>query len=268
MADRNTVVGVDFVAAGAVIAALGYALARNIPIAALGFSLATVGAVILLTVPEPVPRDVLQMMLGDAVRNLDALLADAGLREKAYYLVAGEDVKAFVPLNPEGGAAAGPPSPDGWGDAEKLLEHARLIQSQLSSKQVNMVAELGGVKGLVFTPPVNQLVKLAKIAVGDDVEEAVRTVVVEQSGLGSSVLVAEDPGRSLVRVQIKTPAVEAQAPSLERCLGSVAASAAACAVAKARGGPVVFWEELGDKALTRVTLIAPSAPAGAADVGG
>jgi hypothetical protein len=100
LVERNTVVGVDFLVVGAIVSALGYILAQSVPIAAFGFAVTVIGALILLIVPEPVPQDAYGAMLSDAIRNVEIILEESGLRERAYFMQMDDgEVRALVPLS-------------------------------------------------------------------------------------------------------------------------------------------------------------------------
>ena len=99
MVDRNTVVGVDLLVVGFLVSALGYILAQSIPIAALGFALAIIGALLVLLVPEPVPQDAYRALLSDSIRNVEIILEEADLHERAYFVQLEDgEIRALIPL--------------------------------------------------------------------------------------------------------------------------------------------------------------------------
>jgi len=98
--ERNTVVGIDFLIMGGIVAALGFFLAQSVPIASFGFALLIVGALAVLIVPEPVPQDAFKALLKDSIRNVEIILEESALRNKAYFMQMEDgEVRAFVPLS-------------------------------------------------------------------------------------------------------------------------------------------------------------------------
>lgn len=89
MVDRNALIGLDFLAMGGAIAALGYLFAQSVPIASLGFALAIIGALIFLIVPESVPHDAYYSMLRDAISNVELILEESNLNKRAWFFPLG-----------------------------------------------------------------------------------------------------------------------------------------------------------------------------------
>jgi hypothetical protein len=231
--ERNVVVGVDFLIMGAIISAAGFVLAQSVPIASFGFALLVIGALVLLLVPEPVPQDAFRSMMKDAVRNVEVLLEESGLRNKGYFLkMADGEVRAFIP-------SSGKPEekPD-----LSLIEKAPL----------RLAIDYKGLKGVLIIAPGNEIVKLAKVEQGADLEEALRTALVEYSDFASSVLAIEEGG--LAKIQIKRPAIRSDSPYFNDALGTPVSCVAACAAAVAKGKPVRLVKEMFDPGLIRLTL--------------
>ena len=160
--ERNTLVGTDFLLMGAIIAGLGFYLANSIPIASFGFALAIIGALILMIVPEPVPQDALKALLKDAVRNVEIILEEAGLRSRAYFIrMEDGEVRAFIPMTAPNGRTGHP-------DVARLESAPR-----------RFIVDREGTRGLLVIPPGNEIVKLAKVEKGADLEEALRSTLVE-----------------------------------------------------------------------------------------
>jgi hypothetical protein len=82
--ERNTLVGADFLLMGFIISALGFFVADSSSIASFGFALAVMGSMILLIVPEPLPKDAMKSLLKDAVRNVEIILEESGLRNRCF----------------------------------------------------------------------------------------------------------------------------------------------------------------------------------------
>jgi len=233
--ERNTVVGVDFLLVGGMVSALGYILAQSVPIAAFGFSVAVIGALILLIVPESVPQDAYRGMLSDAIRNVEIILEESGLRERAYFMQMGDgEVRALVPLS------------------GTTLTSAEI--SELEKSPRRFVVNQEGVMGLLIIPPGNQIVRLAKVEKGADLEESLRAALVDTSDLASSVLSIEDGESKTIRVQISKPKITSESPYFNDCLGTPVSTIASSVAAVTKGQPVRIVDERFDPALVRLTL--------------
>jgi hypothetical protein len=233
--DRNTVVGIDFLIVGGVVSALGYILVQSVPIAAFGFAVVVIGALILLIVPEPVPQDAYRGMLSDAIRNVEIILEESGLRERAYFMQMGDgEVRALVPLS------------------GTTLTSAEI--SDLEKSPRRFVVNHRGTLGLMIIPPGNQIVRLAKIEKGADLEESLRAALVDSSDLAGSVLAVEDEEAKRIRVQISKPKIISESPYFNDCLGTPVSSIASSVAAVAKGQPVRIVDEMFDPALVRLTI--------------
>jgi len=234
--ERNTLVGIDFLLMGFIISGLGFFLADDVPIASFGFALAIIGALILLIVPESVPQDAMKSLLKDAVRNVEIILEETGLRNRAYFVQMDGEVRAFVPLTGPDGKAVQPQ----FADLEKAPRR--------------FIVNLKGMRGLLVVPPGNEIVKLAKVEKGADLEEALRSTLVEYSDLARGVLAIEEDGGKVAKVQITKPQLVSDSPYFNDALGSPVSCVAACVVAVARGTPVRIVEERYDPDFIRLTF--------------
>jgi len=234
--ERNTLVGVDFLLMGFIISGLGFFLADDIPIASFGFALAVIGALILLIVPEAVPQDAMKSLLKDAVRNVEIILEETGLRNRAYFTQMDGEVRAFIPL-------AGP---DGKTTAPQLAE--------LESAPRRFVVNLNGMRGLLVIPPGNEIVRLAKVEKGGDLEEALRSTLVEYSDLARGVLAIEEDGGNTMKIQITKPQLGSDSPYFNDALGTPVSCVAGCVAAVVKGTPVMIVEERYDPGFIRLTL--------------
>jgi hypothetical protein len=240
--ERSTIVGIDFLVVGFIVSGLGYTLAQSVPIAAFGFALAVIGALLLLLVPEPVPQDAYRALLSDSIRNVEIILEESDLHERAYFMQLEDgEIRALIPLSTL--AAAG-----GGGS----LTSATL--RELDKAPRRFVIDYHGLRGLMLIPPGAQIVKLAKVERGGDLEEALRSVLVEFSDLASSVLAVEEEGSKIARVQIAKPKLTSESPSFNNCLGSPVSCIAGCVAAVVKGEPVRIVDEKYDPALVRLTL--------------
>jgi hypothetical protein len=235
--ERNTLVGLDFLVMGFLISGLGFLLAQSVPIAAFGFALVVIGALIILIVPEPVPRDAMKALLRDAVRNVEIILEESGLRNKAYFMQMGDgEVRAFVPLMLPGAEQRAP-------DVAELDKAPR-----------RFIVDHKGTRGLLVIPPGNELVRLAQVQRGADLEEALRSTLVEYSDLARGVLAIEEEGARVAKVQITKPQLASDSPYFNDALGTPVSCVASCVAAVVKGVPVRIRDERYDPGFIRLTL--------------
>jgi hypothetical protein len=235
LVERNTVVGVDLVIVGAIVSILGHVLADSVPIVAFGLAVAILGALVLLIVSEPLPRDIYRAMLSDAIRNVEIILEEAGLRERAYFMQMEDgEVRALVPLS------------------GTTLTSSEI--SELEKSPRHFVVNHRGILGLMIIPPGNQITSLAKVERGADVEESLKAALEESSDLASSVLAVEDEKSGRINIQISSPSVTSKSPYFNYCLGTPVSAIASSVVAVAKGQPVRIVDEKFDPALVRLTL--------------
>lgn len=242
MVDRNTVIGIGLLIIGFEVSSLGYILAHNVPISSFGFAVAIMGAMVLLLVPEPVPQDAYQALLNDAIRNVEIVLEESALREKAYFLQSEDgEIRAFIPtsqLDKDNEAK--------WPSSSAFL--------QIREAPVCHVVDYGDLRGLLLIPPGARLVKLAGVEKGADLEKALRSVLIEFSDLASSVLALEEGESKIMKIQIGKPTVMWESPSLNNCLGSTVSCIAGCVATVVKGQPVKIVDEKFDPALVRLSL--------------
>lgn len=241
--ERNTLVGLDFLVMGFIISALGFFLADSIPIASFGFALVVIGALVVLIVPEPVPEDALKALLKDSIRNVEIILEESGLRNRAYFMQMEDgEVRALVPLSLSDGAQQPP-------DVAALDKAPR-----------RFIVNQDGVRGLMVVPPGNEIVRLAKVQRGDDLEEALRSTLVEYSDLARGVLAIEEDGGKVAKLQITRPQLSSDSPYFNDSLGTPVSCVACCVAAVVKGAPVKIREEIYDPAFIRLTLEAAGGP--------
>jgi hypothetical protein len=235
--ERNTLVGVDFLLMGSIIAALGFFLADSVPIASFGFALAVIGALVLLIIPEPVPQDALKALLKDAVRNVEIILEEAGLRSRAYFMKMEDgEVRAFIPIT----GPSDKPSPPQLDELERAPRR--------------FVIDYRGARGLLIVPPGNEIVRLAKVEKGADLEEALVSALVEYSDLARGVLALEEDGGKVAKVQIMKPQISSDSPYFNDALGTPVSCLAGCVAAVVKGTPVRITEERYDPEFIRLAL--------------
>jgi hypothetical protein len=246
--ERNTIVGIDFLIVGFVLAALGYVLAQSIPIAAIGIDVAILGALILLIVPESVPKDSYKALLEDSIANIEIILEESSLNEKAYFIRSNQkEIRAFIPA---------------------VIDIERTSRSHSSTSQLELVESLskspprfvtryGNQVGLLLVPPGNEICRLSKVQEGDDLEDSLRSAIVSFSDLASSVMAVEskdEEGRSFVKINISNPRLFGEFPSFNKCLGSPLSCIASCVAVATKGKAVRLVDEKVEGDLIHTTL--------------
>ena len=240
--------GVDLLVAGSLLAGLGYVLAQSIPIAALGADVMILGALVLLIVPDPIPQDSYKALLKDSIANVEIILEESRLEERAYFVptVDGE-VRAFIPA-----VHSSEPLENVQASRSSLTA---LIQS-VSKSPGQFIAKHGSEMGLVLIPPGNSLVALSKIRVGEGLEDALSSSLVNFSDFASSItLVEEREAKSdMIKIMIAKPTLSSNLPFFQSCLGTPVSCIVSCVVAVAKGKPVRIQEERIEKGYIRLTL--------------
>lgn len=237
MVDRNTIVGIDFLIIGFVVASLGYIVAQSVPIAAFGFAVAVIGALVLLIVPEPVPQDAYRALLDDSIRNVELILEESDLHERGYFMQLEDgEIRALIPL-----------STLSTTEGRESISSSAL--RELENAPRRFIVNYHGLRGLLLIPPGGQIVKLARVEKGGDLEESLRSVLVDFSDLASSVLAVDEKGSKIARVQIVKPKLASTSPFFNNCLGSPVSCIACCVATVVKGQPVRIVDEKFDSAL-------------------
>jgi hypothetical protein len=281
MPDRNTIVGIDFLAIGATLSALGYVAIQSEPITALGVGIGVVGALLLLIVPEVVPHDVYLALLRDSIANVELILQESHLKNRAYFLPLKspdsirEEIRAFVPLQ-----VASSSSNLATGNRTVSLAltsevNVAALQSYADSAPRRLITSQGDIQGLFLIPPGNEIVKLADIEEGGELEDSLKTALVDFSDLAASVLVAmsdpkksetadgnvpaapessESQGSRIIKMNIKGPRLTSTSEFFNSCLGTPISCVACCVTAAVTAKPVRIVEETYDAGLIRLTL--------------
>jgi hypothetical protein len=237
--ERNTLIGLEFLVMGFIISGLGFLLARTVTIASFGFALAIIGALILLVVPEPVPDDALRALLSDSIRNIEIILEEAGLRNKAYFMQMEDgEIRALIPLS--------------VGVGSKALEGVAL--GEICRAPRRFIVSRGSVRGLLVIPPGNEIVRLSRVQRGGDLEEALRSTLVEYTDLARGVLAVEEDDGRVAKLQITKPQLNSDSPYFNDSLGSPVSCVASCVTAAVKGAPIRILEERYDPGFIRLTL--------------
>jgi hypothetical protein len=227
--------GAAIAAFGSVVAFLSYFVLFSVPFTAFGVACLIMGAATLSLPERPVPGRAVRAVIQAAVLNVEALLEEFNVKEKAIYLPPKDGLSvAYVPLssNPH------PPSFDDLTNAPRRL-----------------VTELEGVPVLMVVPPGAEVVIANELSEGSGLEDALQYVLSEVSELCSSVKAVLTEDRLVVEmggVKIKTKSAK-----YLLCLGSIPASVAASVAATiTRRGLTLVAEEIdGKKSVATFKLV-------------
>ena len=237
--ERNTIVGIDFLIVGIAVFSLARVLDQSVSISALGFAISIIGALVLLVVPESIPKDAYKALLNDSIANIETILRESKIQARAYTVV-GKDgkIRAFIPIDPDSSNL-------------KPVDYGNLIQSMNRSAD-RLIVNYGGLHGLVLIHPGNELVRVAKVEERESIEVALRKVIITLSNLATSLSAIEDG--KIIRVDVKNPRLSFDFPRFEMCLGLPLSSVIAGVVAKVKGMPVMILDEKLDRSLLRLSL--------------
>jgi hypothetical protein len=265
MADRNSSIGTVLLVTGLVVAGLGFLGAQSIPIAGFGFALAIIGALILLLVPEVIPQDTYRALLKDSVTNIEIVLEESELKERAFFIPTRDgQVRAFIPLPNKARVAPDSVGSMSSGDAAlTTLSHGtsaslgNYLLETLDNAPKRFITDYGGLQGLVLVPPGNEIVRLAKIGrvEGAHIENSLQRAIVSFSDLARSVLVASDEETGNLKIQMRGVRAFTETPYFNYCFGSLVSCVACCIVSYARKRPVRIVEEKSlDPSVVSLTL--------------
>lgn len=244
--ERNTLVGIGFLLMGLVLVG-GLALvvfvrrsytSSSVSVAAFGLALAIIGALVLMIVPgwQAAPEDAFKGLLRDSIRNVEVVLEESGLRNRAYFMkMADGDIRAFLPTP--------------IGKDQPALDVTPLYEGPL-----HFVVDYRGLRGILLIPPGNEIVKLAKVEEGTDLEEALRSTLVDYADLAEGVLAIEEDGGKVMRIQITKPRLSLESPFFNDSFGRPVSCLAACVVAVAKGMPIRLVGEKYSPNLIQLTL--------------
>jgi len=136
---------------------VSYYFLFSVPFAALGVACVILGGAT-LTLPEsPVPSGAVRGVIHASVMNVEALLEEFDVREKAFYLPPkdGQSV-AFVPL------ATNPRAPE----PQALIDAPR-----------RLVSDAGGVPVLLVVPPGSEMVRASELSDASGLEDAIQYIL-------------------------------------------------------------------------------------------
>ncbi|MEM0075605.1 MAG: hypothetical protein QXV84_04570 [Conexivisphaerales archaeon] len=228
MPDRYISLGLSLISFGIVLASFSYFILLNTPLTALGIACVILGFTAASLPEHVVPRNAVKAMLRGAVLNIEALLEEFEVHEKAIYLAPKDGlVTAFIPLknNPK---------------------QASVDQIYKAPRRV--VTQAGGEPGLIIFPPGAEIVRASEIAEAS-LEQAIQYILVEVTELCSSASVVENAD-SIV-VDMKKVKVNTEAERYSSSMGSIATSIAACIIAYVRKKAIsLVSEEHYDSSIT------------------
>jgi len=216
--------GLAMVFFGVPFTAFSYWILSSVPLTALGLACVILGATIMLTPSSPVPKGAIRAMVEGSCVNVEALLEECNVTEKAFYLPPREGrVYVFVPLRSN-------PHLPGAGEVMRA--------------PIRVITDAGGCPGLLIFPPGSELMRLSGISSGSGLEDALRYVLVDFVEAVESVKAVGEGGR--VVVDLVKPRLRTDFPRFRRVLGSLVTSIAGCVLASCLEVPVVFDEEQAD----------------------
>lgn len=233
MIDRNVLFGAGLAVFGGALGFSAYGILNNTPLTALGIGIVILGLTIMLTPPHPIPRDVVRSFIKSACTNIEGFLEAMGAVNRAVYIPFNNRVYAYVPLKADGDVALS-------GVVEKLNK---------------IVVADGRNIGVVLIPPASELVTRSAEGGQGELEAIVYDVLVNVSELAEDVK-AVSSGDTVV-LEVSKPRFDENYPRYEAVMGSLIASIAAQAIARASNKPTRVISEIksGDRLLIKVGVL-------------
>jgi len=230
--DRFVEFGLALEFFGVPFTAFSYWVLSSVPLTALGLACVILGATIVLTPSSPVPKRAILAMVEGSCVNVEALLEECNVMEKAFYLPPREGrVYVFVPLR------SNPHLPDA---------------GEVMRAPMRVITEVHGTPGLLIFPPGSELIRLSELSSGSGLEDALRHVLVDFVEAVESVRAVGEGDK--VVVDLVKPRLRTDSPRFRRALGSLVTSIAGCVLASCLEVPVVFDEEQADGERVRVVF--------------
>lgn len=231
MLDKNSNIGLVFLIAGLVLAVVSY-FASNVPIAGFGVALSIIGALILLLVPQVVPQDAYKALLKDSIANIEILLQESNLNQRAFFVPTAEgDIRAFIPISIKTSS----------GSQSSSLASSLLDTMNRAPRR--FFTDYGDLEGLVLVPPGNEIVKLSNLGKGSDLESALQTCLVFFSDLAGSVALEKDSQSNVLNIRMEGARLLPDSSFFNQCFGSPLSCVAACVVCYVKGTPVRIADE-------------------------
>ncbi len=205
-----------------------YLFLANVAFTALGIACIVLGATILITPSNPVPKGVIRAMVEESCINIEALLEEFNANEKATYLPPREErVYAYIPLTKK-----------------------KFRVKEMAKIPLRMITNIKNSPALIVFPPGSELIRLEGLSSESGLEASLSHVIVDLVEGAESVKAVRDGG--YVIVDIFKSRVKTEFPRFRRVLGSLNTSLAGCVLAASLGEPVSFEEESMDERGRRV----------------
>lgn len=257
MPDRTSNIGLVFLLTGVVVAAAGYLVVQSIPIAGFGFAISALGALALFLASEVVPQDAYRALLDDSIANIEIVLEESQLQQRAVFIPSSGAVRAVIPVLTENGRGMRSRTPQRELEESIFDESsfARSLQQIVRDGSRKFIANYENLQGLVLVPPGNEIVKLSKISSGtqEDLEEALQRALISFTDLARSVLVigtTKDTAsgdrtyqNNVLKVQIRGARVFSESPFFNQCFGSPVSCVASCVACFVLNAPVKILDE-------------------------
>lgn len=227
---RYESLGFGLIIFGAPLAVYSHYILLNVPFISLGLACIVLGVTLLMVPENSVPEYSVRAMVEGATVNIEALLEEFDVDEKATYLPPREGrVYAFTPLHKT---------------LDKTLE-------EFEKASLRVLTEVSGSPGLFIFPPGSEIVRLALLSEEYELEGALNYILVDFVETVKSVKAILDDNR--VVIELNTPSMVTDLPRFNRVFGSIPTSLAGCIIASVLRRPVVFdKEEVDDKRIRSI----------------
>ena len=206
LGDPYTGVGLGLMLFGVPFMLYSHYVLLNVTFTAIGMTCLVLGSVFLLTPANPVPIDAVRALMDGSYVNIEALLEELDLREKAVYVPRDDRVYCFVPRSED----------------FSIGSSLRLVQDD----------------GLMVFPPGSELIGLGDLSSEVGVEDALTSVLVDylEACEGVRAVVTGDD----VVVSVSKPVSGGDYPRIRLCMGSLTVNVSGSVLAFVLGEMVRF----------------------------
>lgn len=231
MSDKLLTSGIALAVFGTTFSIFSHLILQIVPLTALGIAIIILGTTIAITTPQPLPKETIQLLINNAIQNIEALLEEFTTIEKAIYIPKEERTYAYIPLNP-----------------------AKIDPNQIKRAPNRLIIKVGEHYGLQLIPPATELIKTLNLEATEEanIEDTLRTLLVDLTDLAEGVKTVSK--ENTIIIEINGIKLEIEAPKYIETLGSLQASITAATIATVLKKPVKILEEKIEKNKTTIKV--------------
>lgn len=218
--DNYRYLGIVFISFSIPFSLYSYFILLNVPFSAFGLSTLILGLTLMQVPSSPVPARQIAAMIEASLVNIESLLEEYDALGKAVYIPFNDRVNAFIPLSGEN----------------------TLIEIDVSEIHIRVLTRIGETDGLLVFPPGSELVRLALLPEDTGLEDALNTVLVDNSELVESIKAVRN--RDEIIVELHKPKQNIDFDRVNKSLGSLGVSIAGSVISQVTKMPVALENEV------------------------